>query len=64
MEQPKKPTHYPRILPKPIEIVKMSTGYLKTQIEYIEHVGVKEEYLDSLKEELKERNRIIFKYTP
>ena len=64
MENSDKPTHYPRIIPKPIAIDKMSKGYLKNQIEYIEHTGVKEEYLDVLKEQLKEKNKKIFKWEP
>lgn len=39
---------------------KMSVGYLKNQIEYISRTGIKEEYLDTLKKEFKEKTKPIF----
>lgn len=54
-------TKYPRLIPKPIEITRMSTAYLKNQIERIEHVQVNLEYLDILKTQLSRKTITIFK---
>lgn len=42
-------------------IDKMSIGYLKNQIEFISHTGIKEEYLSDLQKAYKQKTKIIFK---